>query len=255
VNDADRVLLLHGPYAPPPLRKGDRACCLLRDCTVVITSWTAARIPWPRCQALDGPGGGSGILLDEELARTVRCGSAAAVCFWWRVSKGVVWRWRKALGVRRMENDGSRRLVLAAASAGGQAMRKHEYTDEECDERSRRARGLNLGRNLVKGYQGPRWTKRQLRLLGKYPDDEVARRTGRSRDAVRSKREALGIPNPGGTRWSAAEDALVRTFLPPVAAARTGRSLKAVYERRRVLGLPDGRANNSPRWRAGRAAP
>jgi hypothetical protein len=68
VNDADRVRLLHGPYAPPPLRKGDRAHCLLRDCTVVITSWTAARIPWPRCRALDGPGGGSGILLDEELA-------------------------------------------------------------------------------------------------------------------------------------------------------------------------------------------
>jgi hypothetical protein len=84
---------------------------------------------------------------------------------------------------------------------------------------------------------------------------KVARRTGRTWDAVRCKREALGIPNPDGNRWSAAEDALVRTFLPPVAAGRTGRSLKAVYERRRALGLPDGRANNGPRWRAGRATP
>ena len=99
MTDHDRVRLLHGPYAPPPLRKGDRAHCLLRDCTVVITSWTAARIPWPRCRALDGPGGGSGILLGEELARAVRQESAAAVCQWWGVSEGVVWRWRKVLEV------------------------------------------------------------------------------------------------------------------------------------------------------------
>ena len=114
MNDADRVRLLHGPYAPPPLRKGDRAHCLLRDCTVVITSWTAARISWPRCRALNGPGGGSGILLDGELARVVRQESAAAVCFWWRVSEGVVWRWRKALGVGLKDNEGTRRLTVAA---------------------------------------------------------------------------------------------------------------------------------------------
>ena len=36
MTDRDRVRLLHGLYAPPPLRKGDRAHCLLRDCTVVI---------------------------------------------------------------------------------------------------------------------------------------------------------------------------------------------------------------------------
>jgi hypothetical protein len=83
----------------------------------------------------------------------------------------------------------------------------------------------------------------------------VARPTGRSREAVRGKREALGIPNMAGNHWSAAGDALVRTFLPQAAAARTGRSLKAVSARRRALGLPDGRANNGPRWRAGRAAP
>jgi hypothetical protein len=167
----------------------------------------------------------------------------------------VVWRWRRALGVTRTSNEGSRRLIQSAAEAGAEAMREHEFTDDECDERSRRAWRLNLGRNLVKGYHGPRWTKRQLPLLGRLPDEVVAERVGRSREAVRSKREALGIPNPAGNHWSAEEDDLVRTFLPLVAAARTGRSLKAVYERRRVLGLTDGRVNNGPRWRAGRAAP
>ena len=60
MNARDRVKLLLGPYKAPSLRRGDRATCLLRDCTVVITSWSSARIPWPRCRALDGTGGVSG---------------------------------------------------------------------------------------------------------------------------------------------------------------------------------------------------
>jgi hypothetical protein len=77
--ERDRVKLLFGPYRAPPLKRGDRATCLFRDATVVITSWTDARIPWPRCRALDSPGGGSGLLVDEELARAVRHEAAAAV--------------------------------------------------------------------------------------------------------------------------------------------------------------------------------
>jgi hypothetical protein len=43
--------LLHGPYQPPALHRGDRTTCLYRDAEVVITSWTDARIPWPRCRS------------------------------------------------------------------------------------------------------------------------------------------------------------------------------------------------------------
>ena len=63
--------LLFGPYYPPRLHVGDKATCLLRDGDVIITSWTAARIPWPRCRAIGKRGGGFGLLLDEELARAV----------------------------------------------------------------------------------------------------------------------------------------------------------------------------------------
>jgi hypothetical protein len=68
----DRIKLLFGPYRAPPLRRGDRAFCLFRDCDVVVTSWTNAPISWPRCRALDRPLGGSGLLVDEELARAVK---------------------------------------------------------------------------------------------------------------------------------------------------------------------------------------
>ena len=81
MTDRDRLKLLFGPYRAPPLRRGDRATCLYRDTTVVITSWTDAPIPWPRCRALDSRGG-FGLLVDEELARAVRHESAAAVMHW-----------------------------------------------------------------------------------------------------------------------------------------------------------------------------
>ena len=74
--------LLHGPYQAPRLQVGARTHCLLRDCEVTVTSWTNAPIPWPRCQPV-GQRGGCGLLLDEELARAVRCESASAIAYWW----------------------------------------------------------------------------------------------------------------------------------------------------------------------------
>lgn len=126
MTDADAYRLLHGPYVSPPLRVGDRTVCLARDCDVKVTSWTNVRISWPRCQPV-GQRGGSGILVEEELARAVRCESALAIRYWWgAIDKTVAW-WRRALGVDRMDSEGSRRLILAgiedkAAKARGQKL-------------------------------------------------------------------------------------------------------------------------------------
>jgi hypothetical protein len=104
--DPDHVRLLHGPYTAPSLRRGDRAFCLFRDADVIVTSWTSARIPWPRCRAVEGThGGGSGLLVNDELARAVRCESALAIKYWWRASKTAVQNWRRALGVEPL-NEG-----------------------------------------------------------------------------------------------------------------------------------------------------
>src|SRR5262245_9864640 len=199
MNQRERVQLLSGPYTPPKVKRGDRATCLVRDCTVVITSVSAGRIPWSRCRALDQRGGGgSGLLVDEELARAVRSESAAAVMHWWGVGVHAVWRWRKALGVGRMDSAGSRRLILAAAESGAAVLRGAQLPPDQAERRRRTARELNLGRKLRPGtFPGTApWTKAQLRLLGTAPDAEVARRVGRTQDAVRQKRCKLGIPNP-----------------------------------------------------------
>jgi hypothetical protein len=192
---SDRVKLLFGPYTVPRLRRGDRADCLNHDTTVRITGWTGARVAWPLCRPVDRPRGQPTILLDEELARAVRHESAAAIRYWWGVSVFVVWRWRKILGVSRTNNEGSVRLIQAAADRGAAAMAAREWTEEECDQRSRRSIELGLVRTLVLGYHGPRWTPEDIALLGNVPDGEVARRTRRSVNAVRQKRILLGIPN------------------------------------------------------------
>jgi hypothetical protein len=82
---------------------------------VVVAARSDARLPWPRCHLAQGRARGHGLLVDKELARAIRHESAAAVGHWWGVSRSTVLHWRKALGVGRMDAEGSRRLIRAAA--------------------------------------------------------------------------------------------------------------------------------------------
>jgi hypothetical protein len=81
------------------------------------------------------------------------------------------------------------------------------------------------------------WKPKELALLGTLPDEELARRLGRSLIAVSTKRRRLGIASasPRPRNWTNAEDKAVRTLTPVEAAAATGRTLQAVYARRFVL--------------------
>jgi hypothetical protein len=192
--DPDRVKLLHGPYAPPPLARGDRATCLLRDCDVVITSWSDARIPWPRCRAL-GSRGGSGLLLAGDLARAVRTESAAALRYWWRASSTAVFNWRQALGVHGLGTEGSRRLRHALNEELAARLRDEPLPFEQVERLRAQAIRLNLGRNLKPGYHGPWWTPADLALLGTDTDEAIAAQIGRTACAVRIARAHRGIPS------------------------------------------------------------
>jgi hypothetical protein len=141
MQDRDRVKLLFGPYRPPRLRRGDRAACLFKDCDVVVTGWTDARIAWPRCLPL-GTKGHPSLLVDEELARAIRHESAAAVQHWWGASESVVIRWRRALGVDRLNCPGSQRLIRDASEQGAAQTRGVKLPLEQV-ERRRREGGMN----------------------------------------------------------------------------------------------------------------
>jgi hypothetical protein len=193
MNDRERTRLLHGPYRAAALHVGDRAFCLFRGAEVIITSWTDAPISWPRCRALHSKGG-SGLLVDAELARAVRTESAVAIKRWWGVSSKAAWHWRRALSVGRTNNEGSLRLIQAASAAGVEVLKRDGLPDAVCDRMSERARRADQVRFLRGHPPIPPWTPTELRQLGVAPDDVVALRIGRSVGAVRSRRNLLGIP-------------------------------------------------------------
>jgi hypothetical protein len=170
----DRVRLLYGPYKAPALRRGDRAMCLFRDAEVVITSWADAPIPWPRCRAVDSPGPGSGLLVDEELARAVRHESAAAIIHWWRASSTAVQNWRHALGVSHLDTEGSKVL----RQKGAAAMRAKFAAQPPRPPRPR--------------VRWP-WTEKEDQLVRTLAPVEAARRTGRTLAAVYQRRFALKL--------------------------------------------------------------
>ncbi|MFL5329152.1 MAG: hypothetical protein ACJ8C4_09555 [Gemmataceae bacterium] len=180
-------VLIAGPYLPPRLRKGTRTTCLYRDAEVVITSMSNGRVSWPRCRAI-GSIGGSGLLVDDELARAVRTESAEAIGYWWGVSCSTVWLWRLALGADRLNNPGSQRLIRRNAKLGAEGIKRKEFTAEEREIKRQISVRLNTAQHLKPGYHGRWWTKRELSLIAKLPDREVARRVGRSESAVRTKR-------------------------------------------------------------------
>jgi hypothetical protein len=70
---------------------------------------------------------------------------------------------------------------------------------------------------------------RRLLLLGKRSDARVAKKTGRTLEGVRQKRQELGIPNPRAREWQPEELRLLEKFSDGAVAVRTGRTVWAVY--------------------------
>jgi hypothetical protein len=208
MTDPDLVKLLFGHYHAQPLKRGDRAWCEYRDCDVVVTGWTNGRIPWPLCRRVDPPGGHPGFLVEEELARAVRHESALAIQYWWGVCQKSVCRWSRALGVGRMDNEGTSRLVTAALEHATEEALKHEWTDEEREQRRQRAveQGLGVLPPTCGNRRPDRWTPEQLALLGLMTDEELASRTGRTARAVRIMRTRLDIPTLLDRRLEANRD-------------------------------------------------
>jgi hypothetical protein len=194
----DPSRLRFGPYTPPAVKKGDRTSCLYRDADVVVTAWTAARIPWPRCRALASRGG-AGLLVTDELRRAILSESAAAVMHWFGVSTKAVWKWRRAFGVAgRLGTPGSRELNAELCRAKGTLGRATTRTPQARRKKRRLAIRLNLARHLIVArasrWDGRGWTAEQLSALGTRPDADLAERFGRTEHAVRQKRTGLGIP-------------------------------------------------------------
>jgi hypothetical protein len=111
-------------------------------------------------------------------------------------------------------------------------MRERGLTDQE---RRRQARALSRGDSLRCAREQSPW---QLTLLGTAPDNEVARRIGRTPKAAQVMRSKRGIPNPSGPGWIEGELALLGTAPDAEVAAKVGRTEGAVTLKRCLLGIP-----------------
>src|SRR5262245_31860001 len=127
-----KIPLLHGPYTPPDVRRGDRVFCLIRDCLVVVKRWHRAPISWPMGRAM-WPNAGVGYTVDDELARALMCESAASVQYWFGISGTTVAKWRGALEVTRKNNEGSQILIHAATAKALDVAREVGLSQEECE--------------------------------------------------------------------------------------------------------------------------
>ncbi len=84
------------------------------------------------------------------------------------------------------------------------------------------------------------WTAEEDTLLGKFADEEVARRLGYSVTRVRRRRHLLGLPsnNPSHRHWAKEEIALLGTRPDREIAPLVNRSLENVRYKRLALGIP-----------------
>jgi hypothetical protein len=127
--------------------------------------------------------------------------------------------------------------VQAAAELGAEAVKQREWTEQERDARRQVNAEKGLAANLVLSYHGPLWTPEDVALLGIIPDEELARRTGRTVGAVRQKREELGSANPSGNRRTTEGIALLGRMSDREVARRLGRLLQSVTQERIKFGI------------------
>src|SRR5262245_14740221 len=87
-----------------------------------------------------------------------------------------------------------------------------------------------------------KWSAKELRLLRKRPDRELAKRFGRSLQAIATKRCLLGIPRvvgPGENRpWTGEEEAVLGSAPDNEIGQRLKRTAVSVTKRRQALNIP-----------------
>jgi hypothetical protein len=71
-----------------------------------------AIVLWPCCRPLEPPRVGTGLFIDDELARAIRNEVAMAVAYWWAVHRIKVRYSRKALVVNLKNNLDTHHLFL-----------------------------------------------------------------------------------------------------------------------------------------------
>jgi hypothetical protein len=245
MNQEERCHLMFGPYNPPKTDRGRFLVCEWRG-KVKVSGYSDGPIPWPIKWHTR-----NSLILCGDLINAVRRESKLAVAHHWGVSLKKVQDWRCILGVEPY-TPGSQWLMRATARENATPRRMRRMTElarpagRKPKSKEWKRRMSNLIRNRI-NHTGPihpdrpLWTPQQDRLLGTDSDPRIAERLGRSVDAVRSRRCALGIPihhHLGSKPWTREEEKLLGTKPDDEIARRIGRGARGVQIHRQSLGIP-----------------
>lgn len=227
MTNAYRFRLL-GTYRTPRVRMGTVLSCEHRDRDVVVTGYTEGKIPWP-VGHMRGRGGKPSPVVYGALVRAIRRESVVALCHWFGAAKTTVVRWRKALGVE-FSNEGTFKLKSRhSKEPWAVAARKKAWAKAQDPDRRRKIAESKLGKtrpkHVIKAMRkgrlakplsaeararisaalkeraktfipsGRLWTAEEDEWVRSLPSAEVARRTGRSLDAVYIRRAKLSVPD------------------------------------------------------------
>lgn len=91
-----------GPYRAPNVRAGDRITCRLRG-PIVVDGFTSGPSPWPWSYNR----GQRSLILCGDLVNAVELETIATIQRRWGVSRQLVKRWRRALGIGWCTGDSS----------------------------------------------------------------------------------------------------------------------------------------------------
>jgi hypothetical protein len=114
---------------------------------------------------------------------------ALALQYWWGVSMSVVHKWRKALGVDRKNNEGTRRLQRMSSTAGADAVRGKSLPPEQIEGRCQRAFDLNLAQYICPSIC-PQWFAALDRRRAVPARRHRRQRRGRAADRMKRERRA-----------------------------------------------------------------
>jgi hypothetical protein len=216
-----RHQLRYGIYTTPRFRYGST---VTDDCRgeVVIVAISSGRIPWPLGSVKGNPN--RALVIYGALARAVRREANQAVCFWWGVTAQTVSKWRKALGVVgqtegdravRAEHgkrnwakvgpkflakaqDPERRKKIAAARTGNarpksvvDALKKVNTGRPLGATHRARQSAAHKKRGTRPPWLNPAWTAEEDSLITTLTPAEVAKKTGRTLQAVYIRRGFL----------------------------------------------------------------
>jgi hypothetical protein len=237
--------------------------------TVKVGGWSTAPIPWPLAA------GSGGFIFCGDLLKAIRQESVIAVAHWFGVSRHTVTQWRGQLEVPR-STPGTRKLLRTIAlerytPAWSRKMIALARTPQARAKLSRAKKGKPMHPRIrkiflaaakrpkserfkrimhLKAIQRARsgrvpfvkpeqvWTPGEIRMLGRRPDRDVATALGRSRMAVKLKRQRLGIVRFAEVNWTPQQIKLLGTIPDAELAARFGRTQASVEYMRVKLRRP-----------------